>query len=173
MPAPGSSNFPGRPGLFFRLRNERCPERAGSGVFEAGRRFNPGGQFLRGRERIHLAAAARQPAVQPVADDAGVGLADVERPLRFEDAPNLVERGREVFEMLQAVIRNNQIEATIAERKTGGAGLSEIGNRAVGRIETDPDDCEGTAFGAKTARGAAQVLNHGARRQSLQQFVHV
>lgn len=141
-------------------------------MFETGCTLNLQRQFASGGERIDMAAAARQPAVQPVANGSDVGHADVERALRLDDAADLLKCAGQIIEMFEAVVGDNQVKAAIAEGEAGGVGLGEVRKRENGGFEIDSDHRESGAVRAKTAGVAPEVENDGARRKSLQQFGH-
>jgi len=170
----GEQNTPGTGShavLAIEIR-ERGKERAGIDMEEAGGARDGGGEIGRGSERVDVAAAPGQPAVQAIAKRRRIGDGDIEGAGGFQDASDFGEGAVEIVKVFQAVVGDDGVECVIGEGKAGGIGLHKIlgGSRGAVKISADGDkwsDAGGEAAGAGT-----QVEHALAGAEVLQNFVH-
>ena len=110
-----------------------------------------------------MAAAMRQPAVQPVAKCRSVGHAYVQPATRLDHTSHLSKGAAQVVEMFQAMVGDDRIEAMLWKGELGGVGLNEVGYGRAGELQVDTHDTTCPSV-AKTASAAAQVQNPGSGR---------
>ena len=130
-------------------------------------------EFGRGSERIDVAAAARQPAVQAIAERGSVRHRDVERAGGLQDASDFGERAGEIVEMFEAVVGNYGVEGVVGKGKAGGVGLREVQRGMGGAVEIGADGDEWADIGGEAARARSEIEHALAGPQVPQDFVHV
>jgi hypothetical protein len=158
--------------VFAIEKRKRSAERAGLDMTEVSGAFDGGGEFLRRSERVDVAAAPGQPAVQPIAEGGGVGDGDVEGPGGFQYPSDFGERAVKIVKVFQAVIGDDGVEGAVGEGKARGVGLREIFCGAGGVIEISADGDEWSEAGGETSGARAEVEDALAGPEVLQNFVH-
>ena len=105
---------------------ERGEKRAGFNMGEVCSMCDGGGDFFRRNEPIDVAASAREPAVEAIAECGSIGDGDVERAGGLHYASDFLEGAGEIVDVLQAVVGDNGVEDVTGEGKLRGVSLSEI-----------------------------------------------
>ncbi len=158
--------------VFAIEKRKRSAERAGLDVPEVSGAFDGGGEFLRRSERVDVAPAPGQPAIQPIAEGGGVGDGDVEGSGGFQNASDFGERAREIVKVFQAVIGDDSVEGAVGEGEARCVGLREILGGAGRWIEISADGDEWSHAGGKTTGARAEVEYALSGPEVLQNLVH-
>jgi len=141
-------------------------------VGKPGRSLDLIGEQPRGAESIDVAAAPSEPAIEAVAERGGVGHTDIQRTLSLDDSLDLGQRGCQVVEVFQAVIRNNKVEGVFSKRQMRGVGPSEVRQGSRGGFAVDSDHSVLVAS-RETAFRTAEIENQRAGGQGVKQLVHI
>ena len=115
-------------------------------------------------ERVHVAAAAAEPAVDAVGQRGRVGDGDVKRAARAQNAADFADRGVEFDEVFQAVIADDGVEHAGRERHAGGVGGNVKSAAAAGHhFQVEANDQQIRTRALETARPRAPRSGHARR----------
>ncbi len=88
-------------------------------------------QVFRRCEGVDVASASAEPAIELVAECGHIRHRDIERSVAANNAPHLPKRAVEIVEMLEAVIRDDEVDAAVRERQPGRIALHRQFSRVV------------------------------------------
>ena len=142
-------------------------------MFQPGRAFNRRGEVTRGSEAVDVTAITGQPSIQPVCQRAGVRNRDVESPARFDGPSYLFQCTRKIVEVLQAVVREDDVKMTRWEGELRRVRLNKIGNVNAGTFQVNPDDGKGMVVWKEGARSTPEVEDCASRCNCRQKLVHI
>ncbi len=118
-----------------------------------------------------MPSPTRQPSVEAIGHGGRIRNRHEQRPIHFDHAPDLIERRRQILEVLQAVIRNDQIEASLRKGQFRRVSLHEIRRHPRRTLQVRANYPK-RALRFEAPLAAPQVQHHRARWQIPQQLVH-